>query len=361
MNYYNVLLAKQTNKIEYFGSLYDCLFEKWINRAKQILKDLPTGSISTVNDAAELPLNALKVSVDAVQDLHGYDHPWVGGAGKNKLPLILSDIKSANTSGTWSGDTYTVNGISFTVNTDNGGNIESVKATGTASNSAILFLRSSRFSEVGNYVLNGCPSGGANDTYSTELYIRNPTVIVVCTGEDVNFEIPNGGFFQEPLIVIRSGYAIPSGGIIFYPMIRLATETDPTFAPYSNISPIEGWDSGEIAVCDDIQSPTQTETTTLDFPTTIYGAEWDVVSGELKATDGYIASYNGESLPSTWISDRDVYASGTTPTIGAEVVYKLATPTTIDLSPLSIRMLEGTNNLYADCGEILSGKYWANV
>ena len=126
----------------------------------------------------------------------------------------------------------------------------------------------------------------------------------------------------------------------------------------SNIRPISGWDSGEITVCDDVQNPTQTETTTLNFPQTIYGAEWDVVSGKLKQTDGYIASYNGESLPSSWISDRDVYDGTNTPTIGAEVVYKLATPTTIDLSPLSIRLLQGTNNLYADCGEVIEGEYF---
>ena len=127
----------------------------------------------------------------------------------------------------------------------------------------------------------------------------------------------------------------------------------------SNIRPISGWDSGEITICDDVQNPTQTETTTLNFPQTIYGAEWDVVSGKLKQTDGYIASYNGESLPSSWISDRDVYDGTNTPTIGAEVVYKLATPTTIDLSPLSIRMLQGTNNIYADCGEVIEGEYFS--
>ena len=104
--------------------------------------------------------------------------------------------------------------------------------------------------------------------------------------------------------------------------------------------------------------PYQGNQYTLNFPTTIYGAEWDVVKGELKQTDGYIASYNGESLPSTWISDRDVYASGTTPTTGAEVVYKLATPTIINLSPLSIRLLEGTNNVYADCGDVIEGEYF---
>lgn len=61
---------------------------------------------------------------------------------------------------------------------------------------------------------------------------------------------------------------------------------------------------------------------------TVYGGTLDVVSGVLTVTMANIASYNGETLPSTWMSDRDVYAVGTTPTTGAQVVYTLATPQT---------------------------------
>lgn len=85
---------------------------------------------------------------------------------------------------------------------------------------------------------------------------------------------------------------------------------------------------------------------------TIYGGELDVTSGVLTVTDGYIASYDGETLPSTWISDRDVYAEGTTPTTGAEVVYKLATPTEVSLTPTEITTLYGNNNIWADSGDM---------
>ena len=81
---------------------------------------------------------------------------------------------------------------------------------------------------------------------------------------------------------------------------------------------------------------------------TVYGGTLDMVSGVLTVTDGYIASYSGETLPSTWISDRDVYASGTTPTNGAEVVYKLATPKTYQLTPQQINTLIGTNVITTD-------------
>lgn len=84
-------------------------------------------------------------------------------------------------------------------------------------------------------------------------------------------------------------------------------------------------------------------TATTYEPYFVIGGEYDVLEGELKVTYGYIASYNGESLPSKWISDRDVYAAGTTPTTGAEVAYELATPTVYTFTPQPFDMLDGTN------------------
>ena len=95
--------------------------------------------------------------------------------------------------------------------------------------------------------------------------------------------------------------------------------------------------------------PYQGNDYTLTLPETIYGGTVDAVSGVGSKTWGYIASYNGESLPGEWISDRDVYDSGITPTTGAQVAYKLAAPEPFQASgnrPLS--SLPGTNTLYTD-------------
>ena len=73
-------------------------------------------------------------------------------------------------------------------------------------------------------------------------------------------------------------------------------------------------------------APYQGNDYTLTLPETIYGGTVDAVTGVGSKEWGFIASYNGESLPGEWISDRDVYSSGTTPTTGAQVAYKLATP-----------------------------------
>ena len=41
-----------------------------------------------------------------------------------------------------------------------------------------------------------------------------------------------------------------------------------------------------------------------------------------------------------------------------QVVYELATPTTLTTQPTPIKSLNGTNNLSVDCGEILEGEYF---
>lgn len=99
------------------------------------------------------------------------------------------------------------------------------------------------------------------------------------------------------------------------------------------------------------------------FPlsSTIYGGTLEVETGVLTVTHGLVESYNGETLPSTWISDRDVYAEGTTPTTGAEVVYALATPTTVQLTPAQVTTLLKDNNIFADSGDIVKLIYIADL
>jgi len=90
---------------------------------------------------------------------------------------------------------------------------------------------------------------------------------------------------------------------------------------------------------------------TIDLNGTVYGGTLDVLTGVLTVDSAFIASYNGETLPSTWISDRDVYAAGTTPTTGAQVCYKLATPQTVQLTANEIKTILGHNNIWNDCGD----------
>ena len=75
------------------------------------------------------------------------------------------------------------------------------------------------------------------------------------------------------------------------------------------------------------------------------------MSGVLTVKWTNIASYNGETLPGEWISDRDVYAEGTTPTTGAQVVYKLTIPAIYVLTPAKVKTFLGQNNVFCDTGK----------
>ena len=90
-------------------------------------------------------------------------------------------------------------------------------------------------------------------------------------------------------------------------------------------------------------------TAQLSLPETIYGGTVDAVTGAGSKTWGYIASYNGESLPGEWISDRDVYSAGATPTAGAQVAYKLATPEPFQATGnQALPAVAGLNTVYTD-------------
>ena len=110
--------------------------------------------------------------------------------------------------------------------------------------------------------------------------------------------------------------------------------------------------------------PYQGDTYDIALPETVYGGTVDCVTGAGSKTWGYIASYNGEALPGEWISDRDVYAPGTTPTTGAQVAYKLATSEPFKVSQVSIPSLRGENYFFTN-GENMDiiykkGSFWSD-
>ena len=94
----------------------------------------------------------------------------------------------------------------------------------------------------------------------------------------------------------------------------------------------------------------------LTLPRTIYGGKIDPATGEGQETWGYIASYAGETLPGEWISDRDEYAAGATPTMGAQVAYKLATPVPFTATGGQTALaLAGTNVIITDADALTVG------
>ena len=90
----------------------------------------------------------------------------------------------------------------------------------------------------------------------------------------------------------------------------------------SNIRPISGMAAVTVtrSVGEDVQS------VALTLPEAVYGGTLNAQTGEGARTWDIIASYAGETLPGAWLSDRDVYTAGTSPSTGAQVAYALAAP-----------------------------------
>ena len=187
-----------------------------------------SGSIATFSDGSPLPMRSLKAYIEPVQDLHGYDRPWVGGSGKNKLPIVLANIKSLNTSGTWSGNTYTKNGVSFICEANQDGYLTKVTANGQATDEVALRLLQQSIDFSSGSIASGITGGSWStyllefvpSSYSERTYVTNGSVALFNTNV----------FIIE--FTIRSRVAV--NNVVAQPMIRLATETDATFAPYAS-------------------------------------------------------------------------------------------------------------------------------
>lgn len=119
----------------------------------------------------------------------------------------------------------------------------------------------------------------------------------------------------------------------------------------------------QIGVIEGTTAPTTykpyiSQTNTLTLPETVYGGEVDAVTGDGKRTWGIIDNYAGETIPSEWISDRDVYSADKNPTVGAQVAYRLAEPVPFTAAGAQpIPALAGANTVLTDADSVsVSGR-----
>jgi hypothetical protein len=213
-------------------------------------------AIASFSDGADdVPVSELIVDIEARQDLHGYDKPWVGGAGKNKLPNTATS--------------QTVCGVTYTVNSDG-----SVTANGTSTDWGDGFVIGTAALEPGTYILSG-------ETINEFTYIE-----VSIDGHNYNTSNRKDSppfTLSEQTSVTAKIFSAPQStpsGVKICPMIRLASESDATYEPYSNICPITGHNSGVITVENDQIANTYT----FAFGQTVYGGSYDANSGKVSLT-----------------------------------------------------------------------------
>ena len=201
------------------------------------------------------------------------------------------------------------------------------------------------FTKMGNGVVHieGTASGNADSNIVQDVP-QLPPGIYIGISSSLLFVVKKASTGQNNWYNAKSGFSIESGDVIQYWYLSEGSgepvnKDDYIFLVAGNL-PQQASDF----------EPYQPGTSTpLTLPETIYGGTVDAVTGVGSKTWGYIASYNGESLPGEWISDRDVYTAETTPTTGAQVAYKLATPEPFQATgnqPLT--SLLGYNTIYTN-------------
>lgn len=162
------------------------------------------------------------------------DNVNVYGA-KNLLPLTIGGIKSANSNASWSGNSCTINGVTFTILTDNDGNVTGIQANGTATSNATLFIINNI--ESYEYPFGGMILSGGVSSYE---YVRiemqdSPWTTFAISGTSET--IVNSSVTQQGTSVINTYIRVLSGytsnNSVFKPMIRLASIKDDTYVPYA--------------------------------------------------------------------------------------------------------------------------------
>ncbi len=191
----------------------------------------PNKMVAFDDGADVVPVKGLSISIEPHQDLHGYTKPWTGGHGKNLCPMMEPTNQNNSSFGN----------IVTTINRDG-----SVTLNGTTANGARHYALSPSVTvDAGTtYILSGCPSGGGLSTY--RLDIRDSSGVNLDSELSDKVDHGNGITFtpsttHDIRIAVRLNSDVTVSNQSFYPMLRLATETDATYEPYSNISPIIGF------------------------------------------------------------------------------------------------------------------------
>lgn len=298
---------------------------------KPYVVDSASGSIASFSDGADdIPLKSLVVNIDPVQDLSNGDPspenicPISGWTGmeiqhtkKNLLPLNV-----------WSGISYnaSVGTVFEPALTDNSWTQEEDRISyATTSMHTTLSLMSPLLPK-GTYRLSVHKISSGALRYTQYALDKGYTVKSKDYSSNVSVNSATLTLDEDGYVAVRLDNGRTASQTVEITIQLEVGDTETAYEPYNGTTIPISWQSEA---------------------GTVYGGKLDVLSGILTVYP-YYASYNGETLIGEWISDRDVYAVGTTPTIGAQVVNIGAEGTEYQLEPHEVKSLLGANNIFAD-------------
>ena len=312
-----------------------------------ISADTGSASLSIVNAQGQLRSVALEMgcvatqagsgdpSLENIRAISGRESVDVRACGKNLLPPQ---------------DTRTAYGVTLTVQEDGG-----LHLSGTCTQAAgnpVLFVVLMGTILDGQYIFSMRNAQAIGDHLQMRLLESNdaqvstvPTNFSASTANATNTFTLDNQYVYGWAIRLGSGETYD---VTLYPQLE-AGDTATAFEPYRSMG-------GTV-------TPTEPIYGLPDAKDTVEVSTDGAVT--VTRRTGYIASYSDESLPGGWISSHDVYAAGTTPTTGAQVVYELAEPTAETLSPVApIAPQPGAVNIFTDADTLsatITGSGWDTI
>ena len=276
-------------------------------------------------------------------------------------------------------------GITYTVNDDG-----TITANGTASADS-WFVLSNAWPYTADRItgqpirLSGCPAGGSTSTFFISSVVTGHNDV----GSGVSINNFRAGYFRFQ-ISIKSGTTV--NNLVFKPMVVIGTSVE-DYHPYSGNRYTISWESiaGTVygGTLDVVTGVLTVDRAMVDLGT----LEWTTVSNNrfkaeisnlpiLPDNNTYppaICSMYKGATPNNYINSDDIFhfsssihavyirdtsyidaSAFTTGVSGAQLVYRIATPQIYQLSSTMVKSLIGTNNVWADTGDVESLTYWTH-
>ena len=213
-----------TDGLILFDTEGEALYADVGNQRKKYSNNITPNPQETSTD--ELSKIKLDGTVYDITDLDRVDWESNGILGaKNLLNITLSKLKEDNTNGTWNNNVYTFNGGTYTILTNEIGNVVEVLVNGTFTNTTTLRVYySTPLSFPYKVIFNGCPEDGSFSTYQLDI------------NAGARADRGNGLLLSENEQINDICFRVTQGtysNVSFKPMIRVASDTDATFQPYS--------------------------------------------------------------------------------------------------------------------------------
>lgn len=184
-----------------------------------------SGDIVTFDPLEDEYVKSLKVPLEPVQDLHGYDKPWVGGSHYNQWDEVVEFGRIDASTGALVTATDRIRSKNpIYINDNNTYYLYCGKLVGTSSSNIYAYWY------------------GANDSYLGSTYASNTTLTP-----------PQGAIYMRLMLGGAYGTTYLNDVSVNYP------STVTTYSPWENLCPITGWTGCEVS-----QSPyEQTEKHTI--------------------------------------------------------------------------------------------------